>query len=331
MPVIRWSDAPFNWPAEPELDEKVLNSPQPCSHGSGCRYNGPCAFVHKGEEGTGRRLFPARMVLKDGKEVKQEAAVRLIGSSSFYERRRLRLSWPEWCAKKGIQQPAAAPKATPAFTDASGAWPSMSYAQAQAQAQAQALAPTQTQGKTFASVAAQKVAPASAPLPKPLPKPEPQEAVFYSYYSNIYQQAIAQHGSIEKALAVACQNMRTASAAASVPVPVVSPVPTVIPTPVVSPSPADLRNEYGQKLYDKLTTFKEEMMEFMPNWPVTSTPGKIAGMFLELDVEDWDKLLNDESYFEEKVKDALEVLEAAAAYKEEAAAARAASAARAAN
>jgi hypothetical protein len=327
--MIRWSDAPFNWPAEPELDEKVLNSPQPCSHGSGCRYNGPCAFVHKGEEGTGRRLFPARMVLKDGKEVKQEAAVRLIGSPSFYERRRLRLSWPEWCAKRGIQQLAAPPKATPAFTDASGAWPSM-VAQAQAQVQAQP-AQAQTQGKTFASVAAQKVAPASAPLPKPLPQPEPQplpqEAVFYSYYSNIYQQAIAQHGSIEKALAVACQNMRTASAAAA-PVPV--PVPTVIPTPVVSPTPADLRNEYGQKLYDKLTTFKEEMMEFMPNWPVTSTPGKIAGMFLELDVEDWDQLLNDESYFEEKVKDALEVLEAAAAYKEEAAAARAARAASAA-
>lgn len=325
MPMIRWSDAPFNWPAEPELDEKVLNSPQPCSHGSGCRYNGPCAFVHKGEEGTGRRLFPARMVMKDGKEVKQEAAVRLIGSPSFYERRRLRLSWPEWCAKKGIQQPAAPPKATPAFTDASGAWPSM-VAQTQTQAQPQAQ-PAQTQGKTFASVAAQKVAPASASAPqpqtKPLPKPEPQETVFYSYYSNIYQQAIAQHGSIEKALAVACQNMRTASAAASVPEPV--PVATVIPTP------ADLRNEYGQKLYDKLTTFKEEMMEFMPNWPVTSTPGKIAGMFLELDVEDWDKLLNDESYFEEKVKDALEVLEAAAAYKEEAVAARAARAASAAH
>ena len=325
MPMIRWSDAPFNWPAEPELDEKVLNSPQPCSHGSGCRYNGPCAFVHKGEEGTGRRLFPARMVIKDGKEVKQEAAVRLIGSPSFYERRRLRLSWPEWCAKKGIEQPAAPPKATPAFTDASGAWPFMV---AQAQAQAQPAQPAQTQGKTFASVAAQKV----APLPLlpcmsqgKTPRPEPEEAVFYSYYSNIYQQAIAQHGSIEKALAVACQNMRTASAAASVP----EPVPVAVP--VVSPSPADLRNEYGQKLYDKLTTFKEEMMEFMPNWPVTSTPGKIAGMFLELDVEDWDKLLNDESYFEEKVKDALEVLEAAAAYKEEAAAARAARAASAAH
>ena len=320
--MIRWSDAPFNWPAEPELDEKVLNSPQPCSHGSGCRYNGPCAFVHKGEEGTGRRLFPARMVLKDGKEVKQEAAVRLIGSPSFYERRRLRLSWPEWCAKKGIQQHAAPPKATPAFADASGAWPSI-VAQAQAQTQ-----PAQAQGKTFASVAAQ----AQKPLPLlscmsqgKTPRPEPQEAVFYSYYSNIYQQAIAQHGSIEKALAVACQNMRTASAAAAA-VPV--PVPTVIPTPVVSPvpvvSPADLRNEYGQKLYDKLTTFKEEMMEFMPNWPVTSTPGMITGMFLDLDTEDWDKLLNDESYFEERVKEALEALEAAAAYKEEAAAARAA-------
>ena len=309
--MIRWSDAPFNWPAEPELDEKVLNSPQPCSHGSGCRYDGPCAFVHKGEEGTGRRLFPARMVLKDGKEVKQEAAVRLIGSPSFYERRRLRLSWPEWCAKKGINQPAAAPKAAPAFADASGAWPSLSV-----QPQAQ----TRAQQKSYALAAVAAQAQKPLPLPKPLPKPEPQEAVFYSYYSNIYQQAIAQHGSIEKALAVACQNMRTASAAASAP----QPEPVPVPVPTVVPSPADQRNEYGQKLYDKLTAFKEEMMEFMPDWPVTSTPGKIAGMFLELDAEDWDKLLNDESYFEEKVKDALDVLEAAKAYKEAEAAGRAA-------
>ena len=301
--MIRWSDAPFNWPAEPELDEKVLNSPQPCSHGSGCRYDGPCAFVHKGEEGTGRRLFPARMVLKDGKEVKQEAAVRLIGSPSFYERRRLRLSWPEWCAKKGINQPAAPPKAAPAFADASGAWPALSV-KPQVQVQAQA------QQKSYALAA-------QAQKPQPLPQPEPQQAVTYSYYSNIYQQAIAQHGSIEKALAVACQNMRTAASAAATPVPV----------PTVVPSPADQRNEYGQKLYDKLTAFKEEMMEFMPDWPVTSTPGKIAGMFLELDVEDWDKLLNDESYFEEKVKDALDVLEAAKAYKEAEAAGRAAAAA----
>ena len=306
--MIRWSDAPFNWPAEPELDEKVLNSPQPCSHGSGCRYNGPCAFVHKGEEGTGRRLFPARTVLKDGKEVKQEAAVRLIGSPSFYERRRLRLSWPEWCAKKGIAQPAAAPKAAPAFADASGVWPSMSSAQAQAQAQpqqAQAQAQpqqAQTQVKTFASVAAQ----AQKPLPlfpcmsqgKTPPTETQLQAMTYSYYSNIYQQAIAQHGSIEKALAVACQQMRMASVPAPAPVPVVS--------------PAQLRNEYGQKLYDKMTTFKEEMMEFMPNWPANGTPGMITGMFLELGIEDCEKLLNDESYFEERVKEALEALVEAA-------------------
>jgi len=293
--MIRWSDAPFNWPAEPELDEKVLNSPQPCSHGSGCRYNGPCAFVHKGEEGTGRRLFPARTVLKDGKEVKQEAAVRLIGSPSFYERRRLRLSWPEWCAKKGIAQPAAAPKAAPAFAEASGVWPSMASAQAQAQAQV----------KTFASVAAQ----AQKPLPlfpcmsqgKTPPPTETQlQAITYSYYSNIYQQAIAQHGSIEKALAVACQQMRMAS------------VPAPVPAPAPLTSPAQLRNEYGQKLYDKMTTFKEEMMEFMPNWPANGTPGMITGMFLELGIEDCEKLLNDESYFEERVKEALEALVEAA-------------------
>jgi hypothetical protein len=101
---ITWSSAPFNWPAEPELDEKSLNSPQPCQHGSKCTYKKEgacCAFVHPGEQGTGRVFFPERMLTDDGKQVYQKAAVRLIGSS-FYERRRLGLSWPEWCAKKGL-------------------------------------------------------------------------------------------------------------------------------------------------------------------------------------------------------------------------------------
>jgi len=105
---ITWSSAPFNWPAQPELDEKSLNSPQPCQHGAGCTYKKEgacCAFVHPGEQGTGRVFFPARKV--ENKQIYQPATVRLVGSS-FYERRRLGLSWPEWCAKKGLTQKTSA-------------------------------------------------------------------------------------------------------------------------------------------------------------------------------------------------------------------------------
>jgi hypothetical protein len=96
---ITWSSAPFFWTADPVLDEKKLNSPQPCQHGVNCTYKKPgacCAFVHPGEQGTGRVLLPARMYMENGKQVYQPATVRLVGSS-FYKRRRLGLSWPEWC------------------------------------------------------------------------------------------------------------------------------------------------------------------------------------------------------------------------------------------
>jgi hypothetical protein len=102
---ITWSSPPFSWPAEPELDEKSLNSPQPCQHGDKCTYKKEgacCAFVHPGEQGTGRVFFPARTFMDNGKQVYQKAAVRLVGSS-FYERRRLGMSWPEWCAAKGFK------------------------------------------------------------------------------------------------------------------------------------------------------------------------------------------------------------------------------------
>lgn len=109
---ITWSSAPFSWPAEPELDEKSLNSPQPCQHGGNCTYKKEgacCAFVHPGEQGTGRVFFPARTVVdKQGKQIYQPAQVRLIGSS-FYERRRLGMSWPEWCAKKGLKKSVPVP------------------------------------------------------------------------------------------------------------------------------------------------------------------------------------------------------------------------------
>ena len=99
-------DFAWSWSAQPELNDRSLRSPIPCKHGAEhCVYQGCCLGVHKGEEGTGRKLFPARLVEMDGKQVWQNACVRLIGSPDFYERRRLGLSWPEWCARKGLPAP----------------------------------------------------------------------------------------------------------------------------------------------------------------------------------------------------------------------------------
>jgi len=106
MPVLRWYK-------KNEFDAPELNSPQPCAHGGGCDYKrkdpesgemveGCCAFVHPGEEGTGRHLFESRSVERDGVMVQQPACVRLTGGAGYYERRRLRLSWKAWCEQKGI-------------------------------------------------------------------------------------------------------------------------------------------------------------------------------------------------------------------------------------
>jgi hypothetical protein len=96
--------ASINWFENPAFDKPELKSPQPCIHGAGCVFTikntegivspGCCRYVHPGEEGTGRQLVPA----KNGKP----ACVRLTGNAGFYERRRLRLPWQEWCALKGI-------------------------------------------------------------------------------------------------------------------------------------------------------------------------------------------------------------------------------------
>jgi hypothetical protein len=62
-----------------------------------------CRFVHPGEEGNGRRLFPSREYTgADGKVQRQSACVRLTGRAGFYERRRLGLSWKAWCEKEDI-------------------------------------------------------------------------------------------------------------------------------------------------------------------------------------------------------------------------------------
>jgi hypothetical protein len=99
----------IRWYKSAEMDAPELNSPQPCKRGIHCNYMvkndvdewepGCCRGVHPGEEGTGRRIFPAR-ITEDGRE--QPACVRLTGRAGYYERRRLRLSWSQWCEREGI-------------------------------------------------------------------------------------------------------------------------------------------------------------------------------------------------------------------------------------
>ena len=100
----------IRWFEKAEFDAPELNSPQPCIHGEGCVFTvtlpdgkiipGVCRFVHPGEEGTGRRLFPPRT--KDASGSTQPACVRLVGNAGFYERRRLKMPWQAWCELKGI-------------------------------------------------------------------------------------------------------------------------------------------------------------------------------------------------------------------------------------
>ena len=106
----------IHWFENPAFDAPELKSPQPCIHGAGCVYTkktadgkvvpGVCAFVHPGEEGRGRRLFPARTVTfehPDGEdEVYQPACVRLVGGALYYERMRMGMPWQGFCALRDI-------------------------------------------------------------------------------------------------------------------------------------------------------------------------------------------------------------------------------------
>ena len=104
------------WFERASWDAPNLRSPQPCVHGAGCVFTvkdngkvvpGCCRYVHPGEEGTGRRFFPARQIKEVGPEASfrtQPACVRLTGAqSTYYERMRRKMSWQDWCKEKGIQ------------------------------------------------------------------------------------------------------------------------------------------------------------------------------------------------------------------------------------
>lgn len=114
----------IRWFVKASFDEPQLRSPQPCSRGIYCDYKSwnaetkqlepaCCRFVHPGEEGTGRRLFPARQIKMGGAEaefIEQPACVRLTGAAQgFYERRGRKMPWSAWCAEKGISFPSGGP------------------------------------------------------------------------------------------------------------------------------------------------------------------------------------------------------------------------------
>ena len=97
------------------MDDSALRSPQPCPRGIACDYKRKnpdgtlvrvwCKFVHPGEEGTGRRIWPEKK-LDDGTVL--PATVRLTGMNTavgggWVQRLKERLSWPDWAAKHGLQ------------------------------------------------------------------------------------------------------------------------------------------------------------------------------------------------------------------------------------
>ena len=103
----------IQWYENKALDDPKLRSPTPCPRGVYCQYKLPnkdtkelelacCRMVHPGEEGNGRRLFPARTA-PDGRE--QPACVRLTGKADFYERCRLKQPWRVWATEHGIPLP----------------------------------------------------------------------------------------------------------------------------------------------------------------------------------------------------------------------------------
>ena len=107
-----FNETPKDWPASAGVwsgsaDQlKRYNAPSPCKWNDACVYTQCCGFVHAGEEGTGLKYFPGRSVTaSDGKQFWESPCLRLIGSPNFYERRRLHLSWPAWCRRKGISSP----------------------------------------------------------------------------------------------------------------------------------------------------------------------------------------------------------------------------------
>ena len=115
------TEKPLSWPAE--LDgwtDAKYKTPQACRWADACVYKGCCGFVHPGEEGTGLKFFPGRITTTNGVSQWEPPVVRLIGSPTFYKRRRLRMSWPQWCAESGLPAPVPLSQRAPTAAPADG-------------------------------------------------------------------------------------------------------------------------------------------------------------------------------------------------------------------
>ena len=67
-------------------------------------------------------LFEERTTTNEaGETTVQKACVRLTGKAGFYERRRLRLSWPAWCERQGLSYTANPAEVKPKPRAAPGA------------------------------------------------------------------------------------------------------------------------------------------------------------------------------------------------------------------
>ena len=282
------SQCAFNNDGHPELNDPELNCPRTCVHGIHCTYTGPgktgCNFVHPGEEGTGRRLFPARVDEKTGQQ--QDACVRLVGSPGFYERRRLKMSWPQWCAlpknahlrsepRRGQEEPVPSPPAAPAPK------------------------------KKAAAVAQMPPPPRAAPLaqwPQAQAKPPLSVLLLQARIHLESSSALAAH--YEDIVAKGTDPTSFLGRCAQQQAPMHRTLATRAAT--------HLRDLFGNELFARAGAFLDEVRADMvaaEQWSNEITAGRITGMLLEgLDHDELTQLLEDHQAFIEKMADASAIL-----------------------
>jgi hypothetical protein len=297
------SQCAFNNDGHPELNEPELNCPRLCVHGIHCTYTGPgktgCNFVHPGEEGTGRRLFPARVDEKTGQQ--QDACVRLVGSPGFYERRRLKMSWPQWCAlpknahlrsepRRGQEEPApsapaAAQQKPPVVVQKKAvavALPPPPRAAPLAQAQQQQQQPPQW-------AQAQAKPPVGLLIMQARIHLENSSALA-AHYEGIVAKGTDPTSFLGRCAQQQAEMHRTLATRAA----------------------THLRDLFGNELFARAGAFLDEVRADMvaaEQWSNEITAGRITGMLLEgLDHDELTQLLEDHQAFIEKMADASAIL-----------------------
>jgi len=295
------SQCAFNNDGHPELNEPELNCPRVCVHGIHCTYTGPgktgCNFVHPGEEGTGRRLFPARMDEKTGQE--QAACVRLIGSPGFYERRRLKMSWPQWCALPKNAHLRSEPRRE---QEASAAAPAPQkkpvLAQVEKKAAPVAVMPPMPPPPRAAPLAQQQPPPwAQAQAKPPLAVLILQARIHLESSSALaaHYEGIVAKGTDPTSFLGRCAQQQAPMHRA-----------------MATRAAAHLRDLFGNQLFTRAGAFLDEVRADMvaaEQWSNEITAGRITGMLLEgLDYDELTQLLEDQQAFTEKMAEASAIL-----------------------